>query len=138
MLAAVANMHRSHIINRDIKLENMLIGANLEIKMADFGFQQILEGKSGDNNIKTRLGTPGYMAPEILEERGGYNGIAVDVYALGVVLFSIVTKSSPFSQISMLNQGQQVITQDPLYKLFVVNKSQYFQRYGALNLSPQF
>ena len=110
MLAAVANMHRSHIINRDIKLENMLIGANLEIKMADFGFQQILEGKSGDNNIKTRLGTPGYMAPEILEERGGYNGIAVDVYALGVVLFSIVTKSSPFSQISMLNQGQQVIT----------------------------
>lgn len=39
MLAAVANMHRSHIINRDIKLENMLIGANFEIKMADFGFQ---------------------------------------------------------------------------------------------------
>lgn len=38
MLAAMASMHRAHLINRDIKLENMLIGPNFEIKMADFGF----------------------------------------------------------------------------------------------------
>ena len=69
------------------------------------------------------------MAPEILEDRGGYKGVAVDTYALGVVLFSIVTKSSPFSQISMLGLGQKVLNADPLYKLFVVNKSQFFGRY---------
>ena len=89
-------------------------------------------------NIKTRLGTPGYMAPEILEDRGGYKGVAVDIYALGVVLFSIVTKSSPFSQISMLSRGAQVLTSDPLYKLFVVSKEQYFSRYSSINLSPAF
>ena len=78
------------------------------------------------------------MAPEILEDRKGYKGVAVDTYALGVVLFSIVTKSSPFSQISMLSRGQQVLTSDPLYKLFVVNKSQFFGRYSSLKLSPEF
>ena len=95
MLAGLTFLHSNGIVNRDIKLENMLVGDDFNIRMADLGFAQALEGRGGDGNITSFLGTPGYMAPEIIEDRG-YSGTAVDMFALGVVLFAMVTKSTPF------------------------------------------
>ena len=62
MLAGLNYMHNEGIVNRDLKLDNMLIAEDFTIKIADFGFAARIEkiGKGG-------LGTPGYMAPEILE-----------------------------------------------------------------------
>ena len=99
-------MHRSHLVNRDIKMENMLVGAapDYQILLNDYGFVKALEGDKKNLVINTRLGTPGYMPPEILEEqKGGYNGVAVDIYSLGVTLFAIVTRTMPFSSLSYLN-----------------------------------
>ena len=66
MLAGMTYMHHRGFANRDIKLENMLIGDDFKIKLAAFGFAKPMEGQ-GDGKLETFLGTPGYMAPEILE-----------------------------------------------------------------------
>ena len=95
MVAGLTYMHHQGIVNRDIKLENMLVADDFTIKIADFGFAKPMEGR-GDGQIATYLGTPGYMAPEIIEGRL-YSGQAVDIFALGIVLFSMVTVSSPFA-----------------------------------------
>ena len=73
------------MVHRDLKLENVLVGQNLELKVADFGF-------SSDKrvyNLSTKLGSPTYQAPEI-SERNYYDGRKVDVFAMGVMLFVMV------------------------------------------------
>ena len=91
-------MHQNGIANRDIKLENVIVDQNFDLKMADFGFAKILEGPDKSGVLNTRLGTPGYMAPEILD-RIGYSGEKTDTFALGVILFSMVTLTTPFEAI---------------------------------------
>ena len=59
-------MHHKGFANRDIKLQNVLVGDDFTMKLADLGFAKPMEGR-GDGMIDTDLGTPGYMAPEILE-----------------------------------------------------------------------
>ena len=73
------------------------------------------------------MGTPGYMAPEMIEPNtAGYNGQAVDIFALGVVLFQMVTKSTPFSHLSLLRPKQLLINVDPWYRLFIKDKETYW------------
>jgi len=125
MLAGLNFLHQSGRSNRDIKLENMLIGSDFKVKMADLGFAKVLEGTNQDGLNETFLGTPGYMAPEIMEGRP-YIGAAVDIYALGVTLFAMVTKSTPFQPLNKLSQGQSVIASDKLYSLFCLDKETYY------------
>ena len=65
-------MHHIGLAHRDIKLENILIGDDFSLKIADFGFAKPMQGR-GDGKIETILGTPGYMAPEIIEDQA-YSG----------------------------------------------------------------
>jgi len=83
------------IIHRDIKPENILIH-NGTIKLADFGFCKEL--KKGINT-RTRVGSPIYMAPEILFDRP-YDS-AVDIYSLGVVLYEMLYNRAPFESNSL-------------------------------------
>ena len=83
-----------NIIHRDIKLDNILIDEKTKmVKLIDFGFSVIL------NNNMTRLkifcGTPSYMSPEITRKHE-YDGKPVDVWALGVLLYVMITGTSPF------------------------------------------
>ena len=97
ILASIAYLHRQGIVSRDIKLENLLVSSDYKIKLADLGFAGRLEGIEGNNLLESRVGSPGYMAPEMVELNTiGYNGQAVDTFALGVVLFLMVTQATPF------------------------------------------
>ena len=82
-------------MNRDFKLENMLVSEDNTIKIADFGFAIPIEGRNSDGLIKTTLGTPGYMAPEIVEKRH-YDGEKAEIFALGTILFAMRSKKMPF------------------------------------------
>ena len=82
-------MHGRSIAHRDIKLENILLDENLNVKLADFG----VSGNIGDV-IPKHYGTEGYLAPENYEGSG--RGDTSDLFALGVILFILVTKSPPF------------------------------------------
>lgn len=97
LLSSVEYCHRRMIAHRDLKLENLLLDQDFNIKLADFGFAAQLEGHNGNGLLKTKLGTYGYRAPEIILEQP-YEGKPVDIFAAGVILFTMVAKLPPFGQ----------------------------------------
>lgn len=97
LLEAVSFLHANNIVHRDLKPENILLDDNMQIRLSDFGFSCHLEpGKK----LRDLCGTPGYLAPEILkcsmdETHTGY-GKEVDLWACGVILFTLLAGSPPF------------------------------------------
>jgi len=79
------------VVHRDLKPANILLSYDGDVKLADFGLAKIF--KDGDS-MQTMLGTPYYMAPEILEGRP-YNERA-DLWSVGVILFQMVAGCVPF------------------------------------------
>ncbi|CAO3569274.1 unnamed protein product [Mortierella alpina] len=92
---AVEYLHKNNIVHRDIKSENIMITPTLHVKLIDFGLAR--HCVASRPVLSTHCGTPSYMAPEIAlgEDSNGY-GKPVDVWALGVVLFRMLTGSYPF------------------------------------------
>ena len=91
--------HSNGIAHRDLKMENIMLDKDFNIKIADFGFATLLCGKKGDGVLNTPLGTLAYAAPEILLKKS-YDGIKTDIFSLGVVLFTLVTCKMAFVQAS--------------------------------------
>lgn len=85
-------IHSKGIIHRDLKLENILMTSNIEdseFKLADFGLACYI-----DKSLKSKSGSPGYMAPEIL--RGSPYSTKVDIFSAGIIIFILLTGTSPF------------------------------------------
>lgn len=87
-------MHSKGFAHRDIKPENIILSEDFTIKIADFGFSCLLKGKNNKGILHTKLGTPGYMAPEIRDRK--YVGTKVDIFAAGVILFIMYAGHPPF------------------------------------------
>jgi len=79
------------VVHRDIKLENILVTENRDIKLIDFGFSVAM---APGNLLNVFCGTPSYMAPEIVSK--DYYNFPVDVWALGVLFFKLITGYFPF------------------------------------------
>lgn len=89
----LAYCHRNNVAHRDIKLENVLLTQSRQVKIIDFGFSTLSKSKNAKSYIY--CGTPNYMAPEIIK-KVDYLGPPVDIWASGVLLFTILTGSFPF------------------------------------------
>lgn len=96
LIQAMEYMHDSGFCHRDLKLENILLDNEYNIKVSDFGFAGSLAGDKHDNKLYDWKGTLRYMAPEIFKGTG-YLGRSVDIFALGVILFSMKTGNPPFN-----------------------------------------
>eukprot|EP01134_Creolimax_fragrantissima_P005835 CFRG5835T1 len=94
ILLGLEYLHKNKIIFRDLKPENILIDQRGHIRICDFGFAKRLENR--DDRTHTFCGTPEYLAPEVIDNFGGYNRL-VDLWALGVVAFECLTGRMPFS-----------------------------------------
>merc|ERR1719453_923564 len=97
-------MHSLNIIHRDIKLENILLDSNRNVKMVDFGFSVFVR----DKKLKIFCGTPSYMAPEIVQRRE-YAGKPVDIWSLGVLLYACLCGCFPFTARSYPELYQRII-----------------------------
>jgi len=102
LVAGVGACHEQGVCHRDLKLENALLDDSADpptLKIADFGYSKSLAAAESDP--RSRVGTPAYIAPEILHCSGrpgdeGYDGRAADVWSLGVFLFVLVAGCYPF------------------------------------------
>ncbi|CAA3014274.1 CBL-interacting serine threonine- kinase 14-like [Olea europaea subsp. europaea] len=95
LISAVDHCHSRGVFHRDLKLENLLLDENLELKVTDFGLSALTNQIRPDGQLHTSCGTPAYMAPEILAKRG-YDGAKVDIWSCGVVLYVLSTGYLPF------------------------------------------
>ena len=87
-ISALAYLHAKNIVHRDLKPENLLLASkenNWDLKIADFGLATVIEGEK----LYLRCGSPGYVAPELLQEKG-YNCQA-DMFSVGVIFYIILT-----------------------------------------------
>lgn len=111
ILEGLEACHQAGIAHRDLKTENIMVTEDFQVKIADFGFAALKEGRDGKGLLYTSLGTPNYAAPE-LHSKSPYYGICNDIFSLAVTLFVIVTGSMPF---------KQATSTDPFYSYVIKN-----------------
>lgn len=95
LIDAVGYCHSRGVYHRDLKPENVLLDANGNVKISDFGLSALPQQFREDGLLHTTCGSPNYVAPEVISGRG-YDGATADVWSSGVILFVLLTGWLPF------------------------------------------
>ena len=111
---AVHYAHTQGVVHRDLKPSNVLLTRDGQPKLCDFGVAKLLEA----SDVRTRsglvIGTPEYMAPEQAEKARGPVGPAADVYALGAILYELLTGRPPFDGPTALDVVRRLLSEEAL------------------------
>jgi serine/threonine protein kinase len=112
LVGAVAYVHMQSCVHRDLKLENILLDKNENVKLCDFGFTREYEGKA--SYLQTFCGTVCYSAPEMLKGEK-YAGEKVDVWSLGVILYALLVGELPFDEDDDHATKMKILGTEPKY-----------------------
>ncbi len=114
LAGAVQAAHESGIVHRDLKPGNILLTGDGTPKVADFGLARHFEGEAALTLSGTRMGTPSYMAPEQVVGKPGMIGPATDIYALGAMLYEMLTGRPPFRGETASDTERQAVHDEPV------------------------
>jgi len=128
LINSVSFCHYNGIIHRDLKIENIVLDADWNLKITDFGFSSEISGFNGAGLINTYLGTPAYAAPEIFI-RNPFIGTYGDIFACGVILFILVTGTYPF---------RCAVQGDQIYQMIIENDFENFWEFTSKKLNKDF
>ncbi|KAH3678123.1 hypothetical protein WICMUC_001687 [Wickerhamomyces mucosus] len=109
---AVYYAHSLNCIHRDLKLENILLDKKRNAKLSDFGFTREYESHK---LLDTICGTTVYMAPELIQ-KDKYNGFRVDIWSLGIILYTLLYGEMPFDEDNEMATKYKIINSEPNYK----------------------
>ncbi|KAJ5894374.1 hypothetical protein N7495_006065 [Penicillium taxi] len=112
LVGAVAYVHSKSCVHRDLKLENILLDKNENVKLCDFGFTREYEGKA--SYLHTFCGTICYSAPEMLKGEK-YAGEKVDVWSLGIILYALLAGELPYDDDDDQITKKRILTEEPTY-----------------------
>jgi tRNA A-37 threonylcarbamoyl transferase component Bud32 len=120
---AVHAAHQRGIVHRDLKPANVLRTANGTLKLTDFGLAKKLDASAVQTQSGAIVGTPSYMAPEQAAGKNREIGPATDVYALGAILYELLTGRPPFKAATPLDTVLQVLQDDPVSPRYLQPKT---------------
>eukprot|EP00940_MAST-03C_sp_MAST-3C-sp2_P001784 g1784.t1 len=106
---AVENCHDNRIMHRDIKSQNIFLTREGNVKVGDFGIARVLDSTTA--LAQTKIGTPYYLSPEICQDKP-YNQKS-DIWALGCLLYEMLTLEVPFQSKDMMNLVRKILFQNP-------------------------
>ncbi|XP_071702982.1 CBL-interacting serine/threonine-protein kinase 1-like [Rutidosis leptorrhynchoides] len=111
LIDGVSYCHDKGVYHRDLKLENVLVDTKGRIKISDFGLSALPQHLRDDGLLHTTCGSPNYVAPEILNNRG-YDGAVSDTWSCGVILYVILTGYLPFDDRNLAVLYQKIFKGD--------------------------
>ena len=131
ILLGVKAIHEAGICHLDLKIENIFMDQLYNPKIGDFGFATDIKGEKGSGLLEKYVGTPTYVAPEILYNIP-YQGIKADIFSLGAILFILVTCKNGF---------QSASENDPNYIYIITRHKKLYwkkiiERYQVLPIKP--
>lgn len=107
LINAVDFCHSRGVYHRDLKPENLLLDAYGNLKVSDFGLSALSKQVRDDGLLHTTCGTPNYVAPEVLNDRG-YDGATADLWSCGVILFVLLAGYLPFDDSNLMNLYKKI------------------------------
>ncbi|XP_038681884.1 CBL-interacting serine/threonine-protein kinase 9-like [Tripterygium wilfordii] len=111
LINAVDYCHSRGVYHRDLKPENLLLDSYGILKVSDFGLSALSKQVREDGLLHTACGTPNYVAPEVLNDKG-YDGTSSDIWSCGVILFVLMAGYLPFDEANLMALYRKICKAD--------------------------
>eukprot|EP00826_Nyctotherus_ovalis_P049724 TRINITY_DN6028_c0_g1_i8.p1 TRINITY_DN6028_c0_g1~~TRINITY_DN6028_c0_g1_i8.p1 ORF type:complete len:580 (+),score=128.01 TRINITY_DN6028_c0_g1_i8:153-1892(+) len=132
VVAGVEYIHKLKIVHRDLKPENLLLNYAKDVKVVDFGLSNTYKQ---DERLKTACGSPCYAAPEMIANKK-YDGLQVDIWSAGVVLFALLCGFLPFEDPDTSSLYKKILAGNYMIPSFLSEEAKGMIR-GMLNIDPR-